>query len=381
MEPIICDISALHYWRIPPVVQLLATAPESNLSLARVLTSNDLELLAANAAETQAKFAKKHCGHTNEAYRTIAEVSHVLGLNNSGPFDLLCQVKGAIRESQLVTPRLCSAALPLGAIREISPDLRITSPEFTLQQLAARMSFERTLLLATELCGSFSVFHTPTPIAKVVQRLCDSHQLPQIGGWSPCLDANHQLTDLWSRPALTTPQNLQRFAATTESPRGRAKLARVAKYVIPGAASPFEAQAGILLGLPHRCGGAGLKGLEHNRRIGFTPDASALAGRGSCYCDLYWDEGVDLECHSATWHSTRDGQLSDFTRQAALELMGIDVVPLTYDQLTSQRQFDAIVRILCAKLGRPLHKGTEAQRTTTLHLRKEILGFDWIDPV
>lgn len=46
MEPIICDMSALRYWRIPPVVQLLASAPEADTRLTRVLTSNDLELLS-----------------------------------------------------------------------------------------------------------------------------------------------------------------------------------------------------------------------------------------------------------------------------------------------------------------------------------------------
>lgn len=381
MEPIICDMSALRYWRIPPVVQLLASAPEADTRLTRVLTSNDLELLAANAAQTQAKFAKKHCGHTNEAYRTIAEASHVLGLNNSEPFDLLCRSKGAIRESQLIAPRLWSAELPLGAIREISPEINVASPEFTMQQLAARATFVQALLLATELCGSFAIFQAPSAIAKVIQRLCAENKLPTIDGWAPCLAPNGQLTSLWNRPPLTTKESLMQFAQTSPSSRGRAKLSQVAKFVVNGAASPFEAQAGILLNLPRRNGGIGLVGLEHNHRVGLTPDAAALAGRGACYCDLYWDEGVDLECHSGTWHAAVDNQLSDFTRQTALELMGIDVIPMTYEQMVSQRQFNAVARLVADKLDRKLRAKSSDELETEAELRRQVLNFDWETPL
>lgn len=200
---------------------------------------------------------------------------------------------------------------------------------------------------------------------------------PEHRGWSPCLDSGGKLTDLWSHEPLTTPTALERLAEASDSPRGREKLARVAKLVVTGAASPFEAQAGILLGLPVRNGGAGLGGFRHNTRIGFTPDAALIAGRDCCYCDLYWDEGVDLECHSKAWHSARDNQLSDFTRQTALELMAIDVIPLTYDQLASKRQFDAVARIVASKLGRKTRRKTALELQAEARLRDEVLGFEW----
>lgn len=377
MDTVICDITALKYWRIPPVVQLLAAAPIADERLARLLSPYDLEELSASYLAAQDMLKQKHYGRAGESYRVLLDEAPLLSLCGDIPLYLLSTHKDEIRGSKLVKPRLWSAALPTAAIRPVTEQVGVTSPEFTLLQLAARNSFEQVLLLATELCGGFSVFHTPEPMAKIVQRLCNSGCLPSIGGWSPCLDTSGNLTGLWSHAPLTTPGALLRTAEESDSDRGRKKLIRVAKTVVAGAASPFEAQAGILLGLPIRCGGAGLVGFTHNQRVGLTPDAACVAHRDACFCDLYWDEGVDLECHSKTWHTQAADRLSDFARQAALELMGIDVVPMTYEQLNSERQFNAIARIIAGKLGRPWRKKTEAERVAELKLRREVLDFDW----
>ncbi len=377
MDITICDITALHYWRIPPVVQLLMAAPQDDVRLARLLTDSDLEQLSAAYVAAQNKFKKKHYGGPGETYRALLDVAPLLSLCSDGPFDVLSTYKGEVRESDLVRPRLWRQDLPAGSIRAATDIFGVTSPEFTLQQVAAHKNFGQTLLLATEFCGCFSVFHTPEPMAGIIQRLCDQGRLPKIGGWAPCLDSNGALTDLWSRDPLTTPTALQRFAAQTESPRGRERLARAAKYVVADAASPFEAQVGVLLGLPPRCGGAGLDGFVHNKRIGLTPDAALIAQRNCCFCDLYWDEGVDLECHSKTWHAAVDSQLSDFSREAALDLMGIDVVPVTHEQVSSKRKLDAIARIVAAKLGRSLRSKNATERKTEARLRTEVLDFDW----
>ncbi len=377
MDTVICDITALKYWRIPPVVQLLAAAPMADERLSRALSPYDLEVVSASYLAAQDALKQKHFGHAGESYRVLLDEAPLLSLCEEAPFNLLSTHKDEVRSSKLVKPRLWSSELPTAAVRPVTERVGVTSPEFTLLQLTARSSFEQVLLLATELCGSFSVFHTPEPMAKIVQRLCSSGRLPSIGGWSPCLDAGGKLTDLWSHAPLTTPEALLRTAEQSDSDRGRKRLIRVAKTVVAGAASPFEAQAGILLGLPIRYGGAGLGGFTHNQRVGLTPDAACVAHREACFCDLYWDEGVDLECHSKTWHTQTIDQLSDFSRQAALELMGIDVVPMTYEQLNSARQFNAIARIVADKLGRTCRKKTDAEQAAELKLRQEALNFDW----
>ncbi len=377
MDTVICDKTAFEYWRIPPVVQLLACSPAADASLARALTDHDMDVLTAHYVQAQADFRQKHCGNAGQTYRGLTENVPLLALCGNGPFDVLVSYRGKARESRLMRPRIWCEPLSPGSTRPATETLGVTSPEFTLQQIAAHESFGHALLAAGEMCGGFSVFRAPTPIASIIQRLYKQGQLPAIGGWLPSLDAEGKLTDLWTRDPLITPKDLQHFAQTTDSTRGRKKLERVARYVIPNAASPFEVKAGILLGLPRRCGGAGLDGLSHNQRIGLTPDAALIANRSACFCDLYWPEGVDLECHSKAWHSQRDSQLSDFAREAALELMGIEVVPLTYKQMSSPRQFDAIIRLVCGKLGRKVRPKSAAERRAEAKLRDEILDFDW----
>lgn len=377
MDTVICDITALNYWRIPPVVQLLACSPEADPRLARLLTDHDMDVLAAAFVDAQAAFKRKHCGNAGQAYRDVIENIPLLALCGEEPFDVLVAHRGEIRESKLMRPRIWSAPLPAGTVRPATETLGVTSPGFALQQVAARESFGRTLLMATELCGSYSVYHAPAPIAAIIQRLCAAGRLPAINGWAPSLDSEGRLTGLWSREPLLTPTELLRLAENSDAARGRKKLLRVAEHVIACAASPFEAKAGILLGLPRRCGGAGLTGLSHNQRVSLTVDAALIAHRQSCYCDLYWDDGVDLECHSKTWHTQRNDQLSDFAREAALELMGIEVIPMTYEQLTSQRQFDAIVRLVSGKLGRKVRPKSDFERRAEADLRHEVLDFDW----
>ena len=377
MDTVICDITALNYWRVPPVVQLLACSPTADERLARHLTDQDLEVLSNNFAKVQKSFKQKHSGNAGRAYRALMDEVPLLALCGEAPFDILTTSKDGGCRSKLVRPRLWTSDSPFGGERQITDNLYAVSPEFAFQQVATHKKFGQALMMATELCGSYSIYHTPKPIAQIIERLYSSEQLPAIGGWFPSIGPDGKLGDLWNREPITTPGALLHQAQTSGSPRGQKKLERVAKLVVADAASPFEAKAGILLGLPRRCGGAGLAGLSHNQRIGFNLDAAVLAGRNACYCDLYWSEGVDLECQSKEWHSQRDEQLSDFTRQAALELMGIDVVPMTYEQLTSQRQFDAIARLVAAKLGRDTHKKSDFERRAEAKLRQEILDFEW----
>lgn len=82
------------------------------------------------------------------------------------------------------------------------------------------------------------------------------------------------------------------------------------RLVNAGAASPFEAKAGVILGFSCRRGGEEQGGFVHNQRIALTSEARALARRFSCYCDPYWSEGLDLKCQSRLVHDVGSSFLS-----------------------------------------------------------------------
>ena len=266
--------------------------------------------------------------------------------------------------------------MPMGATRQIDEDLSVTSPAFTMLQLARFASLQRMALLASELCGTYAVYQAPAPIALQLQKMHDRGRLPEIDGWRPCLSAEGKITSLWSRPPLVDPHDLADMAAQSESANGRKRLLRVAELVKPLAASPFETQAGMLLGLPRSFGGAGLGGFTHNEKVDLTADGRLLAQRGCCYCDLYWPDGLDVECQSAQFHDNAESHLSDSERATALSLVGVKVLPLTFAQMEDSKRFAAFVLAAERALGRRHVVLSEAQKMAARSLREEIFT-DW----
>lgn len=203
MDAIVSDISAFRYWRIPPLVRLLVSAPEDDALLQSIVSEEELTRLRQGCA-----------------------------------------------------------------------------------QLASRASIVRTVLLATELCGSFSVYEAPACVREVLQTLVNEKRLPKLDGWSPCLDSEGQITNLWTRRPLVSRDGLLKVAEEASCRNGRARLKEAADLMVPGAASPFEAQTGVILGFSRQRGGEGHTGFSHNRRIALSREARALARRASCYCDF-----------------------------------------------------------------------------------------------
>ncbi len=75
-------------------------------------------------------------------------------------------------------------------------------------------------------------------------------------------------------------------------------------------------------------------------------------------------------------HQNADSFLSDSERTTALKGMGIDVLPLTFDQLKDAGRFDCFVNVLAKSLGLSLRPRTEAMMEVASRLRCEVL-IDW----
>lgn len=381
MDTVICGSTAFQYWRIPPVVQLLTVGPEDDPTLCRLLEPNKLLALRAELASTlplsvtcgEPKLQRRTCVDS----RRIRELHALLAPGCKLPVEVLTNDASRFHKSPLVRVRIWTHDLPFGSLVQIANDVCVTSPAFTMLQLAGHFDVARTVLLASELCGSFAVYKTPAPIARVLQDLIDHDRLPTLGGWEPSL-RDGKLTDLWMRPPLLEPADLRQIAAVSESRFGRSTLERAAQLVVPGAASPFEVQAAVLLGFPRRLGGEGFSGLQHNARVPFSPEARLLAGKSCCYCDLWWDDGVDVECQSAQHHSKLGNYLSDSERTAALKAMGIEVIPITFAQLKHEKSYAALVKLIAGARGIRLRTKTERELAHAEKLRQLVFSY-WPD--
>lgn len=361
MDIIICDISAFMYWRTPPLVRLLASAPEDDDLLRNTVEPGRLRAMRDELAEESllwgsARGMRLRRAHYGAAADSLRRAAAVLAPGRDAPVDVLVTSPASRRRSALVRPRVWPGPPEAGGLARAGEGVVVVSPELALQQLAARASLMRTVLLASELCGSFSVYVPPGPVRALLQELADAGRVPKVMGWSPSLDPGGRITSLWSRPALTTPARLGELARASAVPRGRARLNEAASLVVPGAASPFEVRAGALLGLPAERGGEGHAGLSHNHRVGLSSRARAIARRASCYCDLFWDgdgarRPLDVECQSALSHLGESSALSDADRSAALQLMGLEVINVTYGQISDPRRFEALAELVAERLG------------------------------
>ena len=382
METIICDTSAFLYWRTPPIVRLLAAAPEDNSLLDSLISKQRLhELRDALVQSTPlgqlCLSAGPHWRRSATRSRTIRDASMLLAPSLNAPVDIMVRSTSEQSRTELLTPRVVSADVPFGATVSLMDELSVASPALALQQLAARTTVGRALLLASELCGTFSTYRAPSALARELQRLVDEDRFPRLGGWRPCLGKNRRLGDLWSHDALVAPEELAAFARETSWSRGREKLSKVASLVVPGAASPLEVRTGVFLGLSRRRGGEGHAGFSYNKRIALSPDAAALAQRNYCLCDLYYEEGIDVECQGEAFHNSEKNWLSDSERATGLGLMHITVVPVTSDIISRSGRMDALSRMLSHLRNRPYLPKTEREQEATRALRRDVFS-DWL---
>lgn len=383
MATTICDIAAFDYWRIPPIVHLLLAGEEDDVILRKIATVDEVATLRAQVVDELplCKLYLRTNAHTRSmgaAARELLPVIALVAAGHEGAVDVLVKRHSKCHGSALLRPRLWSHELPSGSELHLYDEVSVASPELVALQLAGRGSLARTVMIASELCGSFAVFSPPAHIKAFLQRILDRDKpIPTVGGWRPFVDSGKQLGTLWSRPALTTPQRLASFAEACDLKRGASRLAQAASLVKAGAASPFEVQAAVLLGFSRRMGGYGLDGFEANGKVALNVGGRALAQRSCCYCDLFWEEAaVDVECQSILVHQNAGSFLSDSERTAALKGMGIDVLPITFDQLKDPVRLNSFAKVLSGMLGVPFRARTQAMEKAASRLRREVL-VDW----
>ena len=378
MDVTVCGTTAYQYWRTPPIVRLLAVATEADELLLKYVSEVELTAFRAEMVE-RLPFARS-CAVSRRTQgndlRVVREACPLLAPSTDGPIELLAQDPKQRHVSQITRYALWQSSLPIGSVRQEASDLNVTSPSFTLLQLASRASLVRMVLLASELCGDYAVYKAPRHVAALLQRMAERDRLPVVDGWRPCLGPGKKISDLWSRPSLVSPDELEGMMFEADFRRGRKTMADALTLLKPHAASPFETQAGVLLGFSRRRGGEGYGDFTFNERIELSSSAKLLAQREYCVCDLYWSNGLDVECQSAMFHEDGDSFLSDSDRTAALRAVGINVLPLTYAQLKDPYRFEAFSYAVARALDLPWRDKTPVQEAATRKLREEVL-VDW----
>ncbi len=344
---IICGESAFRYYRTPP--QILALYPELRKP------RNRYDSFSAQPLSSDVFGGCVHTLVFDQASRTC---------------------------SRSTVQHLWSGELPMGHIRETPHGARIVSPELALFQMASSLSVVNLAMSMYEACGWFSVCRIPRRLGE--REVSNAEQsLPFGMPWRRTRSSEGKPSDLWQRPPLVDFADLVSFESSVRGRRGSVRFSRALSMVTGCVASPFEAQVSLLLSLPRKCGGEGLSCFENNAEIRMSRSAQLTSGLAKCYVDLLFPSrengrSVALECQGRVAHGLGGFSFGDANRMLALETMGIDVIPITYEQIANPERFRTVVRLISEKTGQRRLPKTEFLLKSERKLRAEIF-IDWAD--
>ncbi len=198
-----------------------------------------------------------------------------------------------------------SAPAPAEDMVVASSGVRVPVPELCFVQIAEQLPFHQVVKAGCALCSTFS------------------------------LDPS-QPFGLVERKPLTTQAELASFIDFHPGLRG-VKNARVAVgHIGEGAASPAEIYQMMVLTLPPRWGGFGLRSLEANRVVRLGKKAAGMAGRAYVVPDLCdFEHRLAIEYDADATHTYGEQLSRDATKRMALESMGMKVITVTTRQLAS----------------------------------------------
>lgn len=381
---VISGLSAWEYWRTPPQLRdawmdpALLQAWHPNDPQTALLT----EPLRANAREEE-RLVKN---------RLLSDLKGI-----STPVDIISN-STARRPSRLIHARRRPVWLEKEDVCDLGNNLYILSPAATMIDLCKRLDTLALAKLMFEACGIFTIPPQNSRIELTINDLCTrgaiSAQLSKREGlaayldekgrpccdytpdgveersWQPVFTRSGTMSDMWKRPPLCTPDQLRESVRSHANARSIAKAAQAYSAILPGAASPAEVFAILLLCADPSMGGEGWDRPRLNQRIALSKEAANLAHQHSCVADAYWPANKSiLEVHGETFHADELGFRLDYGRSAGLESMGFTVAEITYEQLASLERLDTMLPALAKKLGFEPHPKNPSflKRRSDLH--------------
>ncbi len=348
MEDTLCHISAFRYYRIPP--QVLVFLPTITIS-------------------------------RDDPKRTSLR-SHIAISDCIGDPHVLVHNANFHTGARHIKQHRWTKDLPPSCVRDSVLGIQVTSPLFTLLQLAGTLDDIQLLMALYEMCGSFAVFKPSTRIETLIAQSIPHRSLIE-GSWKRIVDSKGTPSPLWMRPPIVDIEELNEFLDITEGLWGHKRLARVASYLTGIVASPLEAQLSMLLGLPRCRGGEGLKRIETNRTVTLTRDARAIHTSRKAIIDALvtspdGTREIALECQGRISHGMGGVNDGDASRATALQSMGIDIVLITSEQMSQSAKYEALAKLIFSKLGIKRRPKTRGQKRAELDLRRKIFS-DWSD--
>lgn len=294
-----------------------------------------------------------------------------LGPVHTGPIDILVASQKNSHVNKDVRHHIWAGPIPAGGYLRLGEHVYVSSPEFVLLQMAAKLDKYQTLQLAMQLCGTYALLRT----------------------------AKHGMI---KHPQLTSKKKLEQFARMIEGRRaGIGNFRWAIRYVIDGAASPTEAGTALMLSMPALSGGYGLRAFKLNVEKKYDEvEREITRGKRKCFVDLLDEESrfgweyQGKEGHSDAENGEQyerdDGRAvgggdgdsgitlsygaesleSDTLKLAALKHMEYDVRQLVWGQIKTVAAFDQVALTTAEKFEAEVEGAYAFSKNEKLHVRR-----------
>ena len=249
VEAILCDRSALDFWRGESVGEGRTMGYRAALPERRGVVAHD----PPSAATVEELRTWGLVGATDDVHLLVT--SH----------DARRRVKGLVLHE-------VAGPLPKDSLVRAKGPAFAVCPGLLFVMLAAKLPLVELLEVGYELCGSY-----------------------RLGGEVP----SYGLAPLASASELRT------YAQRAKGVRGREAALRAAQWLADGSGSPAETALAIAFALPQRLGGCNLGGFELNRELELGEGAARILGRGFVRPDFYWSRAAMRPSSTATPTTSR----------------------------------------------------------------------------
>jgi hypothetical protein len=296
MEAVLCDGSALRYWRTHVDTRVSVTGSGTRLPKRRAHLNVD----APSAATVRDLRDLRLCGDET--------VCLLVGDSSSKH-----RLKGA-------RVRIISHELPSRSVVRVGGEVYVVAPELLFLMAAERLSLVELLELGHELCGTY--------------RMTDPMPTYGVG-------------------PLTRVSSIKSYALKAEGISGRRRALLACQYLADGSGSPAESTLSIMFRLPLRYGGYGLGDPLLNHEIELNEGASRLlGGQRTIRPDFFWRRAhYPVEYDSTLYHSTKEENDADERRRNAFAALGMGVTVVRPRHLQDIALLDEIAASIRKNIG------------------------------
>lgn len=239
------------------------------------------------------------------------------------PLDTVVSSRGLRRHCDALNEHVWSGPLS-GQLTWVDNDVWVSSFAATFVQLASLLNEAELAALAYEMCGTYGL--SPTAVEEGAQDLAPLSSVAELESYAS--------------------------AARALGVRGAKRACAALDLVVDGSNSARETDVAILLSLPRRKGGYGLRGFQMNDEVNVPKSQRAALGQSVIRPDFLWaKKRVALEYDSNAHHLTPLEKEHDEARRRVLESMGFRVFVMTNEVLRSGVKLEAFMSDLQRALG------------------------------